>query len=74
MTKQEITDKILVEQDDFEFYFDGVLGSICPFPDEGVYSLAYNGDVVDFDDMDALLEYPMFGGRTLADIVGEIDW
>lgn len=72
MTTEEIRHRISEICTLFGFEYNGKVGDVDPFS-ETDFDLTYDGETIKVDSIDKVMETPFFDGKSLAEIVSEID-
>lgn len=71
ITAKELQERLESRFDDFEFYYKGKHGSVCPF-DEDAYSLYYDGKDKTFHDAATLMHDKFLDGKSLYEVAEEL--
>lgn len=72
MKRHDLMELINSLEQDVEFSYNGVSGTICPFSQDDI-SLTYNGETVDVDSVEKAMREPFIDGRSLSDVCEELE-
>lgn len=72
MKRHDLMELISSLEQDVEFSYNGVFGTICPFSRDDI-SLTYNGKTVDVDSVEKAMSEPFIDGRSLSDLCEELE-
>lgn len=76
MTKEELQDELGQGRTDYEFFYAGKHGSICPFnKEDGRFfaSVTYGDFSVEYFSLEELMNSPVLNGQSLADVAEDIE-
>ena len=76
MTATELKNEIAIGRTDYEFVYKGKHGSICPFnaaDDSFFAAISYGGYYAEFHNLKELLETKILDGKSLLEVVTEIE-
>lgn len=72
MNAEKLKKLILSLTQDIEFEYLGVQGCICPFQRDNI-SVAYGDMTKDYTDVDEMMNDPIFSGKSLTEVCGQIE-
>ncbi|MBQ3617829.1 MAG: hypothetical protein II939_06655 [Bacteroidales bacterium] len=75
MTAKELKKELALGFTDYEFFFKGKHGSICPFNEDGKFyaNITYNEQNFVVYSIEELMKVPFLNGNTLAECAEEIE-
>ena len=75
MTAKELKRELTLGFTDYEFFFKGKHGSICPFNENGKFyaGITYAGQNFEVYSIEELMNAPFLNGKTLTECADEIE-